>query len=96
MKVHLPVFPNSQRCDRFIVLSPVGFIAGNYILLGRLARHLDSGHHLLIPATKITKIFVTSDIATFLIQGAGGGLSTSKTVSSAEAGAHVSRNFFGS
>lgn len=85
-----PLIDNCR--NRLVVLSPVGFIAGNYILLGRLARHLDSAQYLLIPATKITKIFVTSDITTFLIQGAGGGLSTSNTISTAESGAHVSQD----
>ncbi|KZV75199.1 RTA1-like protein [Peniophora sp. CONT] len=59
----------------FVVLSPCAFIAADYILLGRLARHLRAGQHLLIPPTKIMIVFVVSDITTFLIQAAGGGVS---------------------
>jgi len=61
----------------FVVLSPCAFIAAVYILLGRLARHLEAGHHLWVAPHKITKIFITSDILTFLVQAAGGATSTS-------------------
>ncbi|KAF8312247.1 RTA1-domain-containing protein [Clavulina sp. PMI_390] len=73
----------------FVVLSPCAFIAGNYILLGRLSRHLDMGHRLLVSPLKITRIFVISDITTFLIQASGGGLSTSHQLTTAETGAHI-------
>ncbi|VDB85404.1 unnamed protein product [Peniophora sp. CBMAI 1063] len=59
----------------FVVLSPCAFIAADYILLGRLARHLRVGQHLLIPPAKIMIVFLMSDITTFLIQAAGGGVS---------------------
>ncbi|CAK5262982.1 unnamed protein product [Mycena citricolor] len=52
----------------FIVLSPCAFIASEYVLLGRLARYLECDRHLMVPARRITKIFVSSDITTFLIQ----------------------------
>ena len=54
---------------------PCAFIAADYILLGRLARYLRAGQHLLIPPTKIMIVFLMSDITTFLIQAAGGGVS---------------------
>ncbi|KAF9514116.1 hypothetical protein BS47DRAFT_1343436 [Hydnum rufescens UP504] len=73
----------------FVVLSPCAFIAGNYVLLGRLATYLGTGHHLLVRPSRITRIFVTSDITTFLIQATGGGLSTSHEVKTALAGSHV-------
>ncbi|EIW82130.1 RTA1-domain-containing protein [Coniophora puteana RWD-64-598 SS2] len=73
----------------FIVLSPCAFIAANYVLLGRLATHINCTHHVLLPVRRLTWIFVTSDITTFLIQAAGGGLSTSHDVSSALAGSHI-------
>ncbi|KAG6865305.1 hypothetical protein C0991_003607 [Blastosporella zonata] len=63
--------------DMFVVLSPCAFIAADYVLLGRIAAHHGLGKHLLIPARKITRAFVISDISTFLIQAAGGGLSAS-------------------
>jgi hypothetical protein len=52
----------------FVVLSPCAFIAANYVLLGRLARHVDSSKYLLVPARRITIVFVSSDISTFLVQ----------------------------
>lgn len=51
-----------------VTLSPCGFIAATYVLLGRLARSVDGDRHLLVPPQKITKIFVASDVITFLAQ----------------------------
>ncbi|CAE6459258.1 unnamed protein product [Rhizoctonia solani] len=58
------------------VLSPCAFIATAYMLLGRLALHLDADEYLLIKARTITKLFLTSDIVTLLIQAAGGSMAT--------------------
>lgn len=79
----------SSHTIRFVVLSPCAFIAANYMLLGRLARQLEKGHFLLVSPQRLTKVFLTSDITTFLIQAAGGGISSSKTQSSANLGSHV-------
>ncbi|CAE6480861.1 unnamed protein product [Rhizoctonia solani] len=46
----------------FTVLSPCAFIATVYMLLGRLAIHLDADEFLLVKSRIITKIFLTSDI----------------------------------
>ncbi|KIJ70507.1 hypothetical protein HYDPIDRAFT_105253 [Hydnomerulius pinastri MD-312] len=75
--------------DFFVVLSPCAFIAADYILLGRLARYLDCTKHLIVPSRRITVIFVISDITTFMIQAAGGGLSTADSISTALAGEHI-------
>jgi hypothetical protein len=56
----------------FVVLSPCAFIAADYVLLGRLARHLHADQHLLIRPQRIVLFFVLSDVTTFLIQAAGG------------------------
>ncbi|TFK43477.1 RTA1-like protein [Crucibulum laeve] len=61
----------------FVVLSPCAFIAADYVLLGRLARHLKADQHLLISPRRITIVFITSDITTFLIQAIGGAMSVS-------------------
>jgi hypothetical protein len=61
----------------FVVLSPCAFIAATYVLLGRLARYLKCNELLLITPQRITATFITSDIVTFLIQAAGGGVSAS-------------------
>lgn len=50
------------------ILQPCAFIASEYMLMGRLARYIDSNAHLLIPPKRITVVFVASDITTFLIQ----------------------------
>ncbi|CUA71113.1 Ran-binding protein 6 [Rhizoctonia solani] len=48
-----------------ILLSPCGFIAGVYMLLSRLAYHLDAVDLLAINARKLTKIFVISDVGMY-------------------------------
>jgi len=73
----------------FIVLSPCGFIAGLYVLLGRLSQWIGCGQHLLIPARRITLFFIMSDVTTFLIQAAGGSISISNDVQTALAGSHI-------
>jgi hypothetical protein len=81
-------FPLSHY-DRFVVLSPCAFIAGNYILLGRLSRHLNTGSLLAVSPTRITRIFVASDITTFLIQATGGSISTANDINTAITGSHI-------
>jgi len=70
----------------FILLSPCAWFACIYMLLSRMARYLDATDLLLLPANWITKIFVTSDVITFMMQGAGGGLTASSNPSSADLG----------
>ncbi|KAJ7437202.1 RTA1-like protein [Mycena galericulata] len=72
-----------------VVLSPCAFIAAEYVLLGRLARYLQCDQHLLVSPRRITVVFVSSDITTFLIQAAGGSISISNTLSVAEIGVHI-------
>ncbi|KAL0948425.1 hypothetical protein HGRIS_011004 [Hohenbuehelia grisea] len=60
-----------------VVAAPCAFIASTYVLLGRLARFVECDEALLIAPQYITRIFVISDISTFLIQAAGGGASAS-------------------
>lgn len=73
-----------------IVLSPCAFIAGNYALLGRLSQHTGTGRYLIVRATLLTKLFVGSDIITFLIQATGGTMSISKNADSQKLGSNVS------
>ncbi|KAF9567334.1 RTA1-like protein [Agrocybe pediades] len=61
----------------FVVLSPCAFIAADYVLLGRISKHLNADQHLLVPSRRITMVFVASDITTFLIQAIGGAMSAS-------------------
>ncbi|KAJ7180301.1 RTA1-like protein [Mycena crocata] len=74
----------------FVVLSPCAFIASEYVLLGRLARFLECDKHLLVSPRRITIVFISSDITTFLVQAAGGGVSlSSNTLVTAQAGSHI-------
>lgn len=75
--------------DMFILLSPCAFLAGNYVLLSHLARHLDSGDLLIVRPSRLATIFVTSDITTFFIQAGGGGLSASQNINTANMGMHI-------
>ncbi|PPQ91612.1 hypothetical protein CVT25_012793 [Psilocybe cyanescens] len=73
-----------------VVLSPCAFIAADYVLLGRLAKHLDADRHLLVTSRRITIVFVGSDVTTFLIQAAGGAMSASASdLVKATIGSHV-------
>lgn len=72
-----------------IVLSPASFLAYNYILFGKFTARCVGPHHAAISARKFGRVFVTSDIITFLIQGGGGALQTSHNVSTGNMGAHV-------
>lgn len=38
----------------FVTLSPCGFIAAEYVLLGRMARWLGGHQHVLIPPNRVT------------------------------------------
>ncbi|GAA5852122.1 hypothetical protein JCM3766R1_007108 [Sporobolomyces carnicolor] len=68
----------------FILLSPCAFLATNYMVLTRLAHALNAESALFIKASRVVKIFVWADVATFFLQAAGGGLSAS--ASSADLG----------
>ncbi|KAF8714456.1 RTA1 like protein, partial [Rhizoctonia solani] len=84
--MRLPFGSNPDRLSLYIimnmftVLSPCAFIATVYMLLGRLALHLDADEYLLVKAGIITKLFLTSDIVTLLIQAAGGGMAAMQSL----------------
>ncbi|GMK58928.1 hypothetical protein CspeluHIS016_0603700 [Cutaneotrichosporon spelunceum] len=61
----------------FVVLSPCAFLAADYILLGRMVKHLKASRYLFLNPDKVSWTFVLSDIITFCIQAAGGSMSTS-------------------
>ncbi|GAA6002014.1 hypothetical protein JCM10207_003038 [Rhodosporidiobolus poonsookiae] len=66
----------------FILLSPCLFLAQDYMLLHRLADSLGEDvakSCLLIRSSRITKIFVTSDVVTFFLQASGGGMSAASS-----------------
>ncbi|PWN31552.1 uncharacterized protein FA14DRAFT_89200 [Meira miltonrushii] len=71
--------------DFFVVLSPACYFAFNYIWFGRLVQrieehmnfNLNRKHITFLPPKKFGKIFIISDVTTFFIQAAGGGLQAS-------------------
>ncbi|KAJ3559614.1 hypothetical protein NM688_g234 [Phlebia brevispora] len=66
----------------FVTLAPCGFIATEYMILGRLAAWLRCTRHLLIPANRVTFVFVMSDVISFGIQGGGAGLLVNPSIAS--------------
>ncbi|KAB5591051.1 Protein RTM1 [Ceratobasidium theobromae] len=72
-----------------ILLSPCAFIACVYMMLSRLAIHLDATDFLLIPPRILTKIFVISDVGTFFVQAAGGGMTAGDNLNMRKIGKKV-------
>ncbi|KAF8203425.1 RTA1 like protein-domain-containing protein [Mycena galopus ATCC 62051] len=70
--------------DLCILLSPCLFLTTDYMLLSHIARTFDkevTDRCLFIRQSRITKIFVWSDIITFQLQSGGGGLQAAKNAS---------------
>ena len=86
--------PLARSSDRPLARSPTpqpcAFLAADYILLGRIVSHLNGDSHLKpVKPSKVTLFFVLSDVATFLIQAAGGGLSISDNRKTSDAGQKI-------
>lgn len=75
-------------CYLFVVLAPAAFLAFNYMTFSRIIISLDEeltskskrrskSKYTLVPPRLFAPVFVGSDITTFLIQAAGGGLQAS-------------------
>ncbi|KAL3417704.1 rta1 domain-containing protein [Phlyctema vagabunda] len=70
-----------------LLLSPALFAASIYMILGRIIRLTDGEKYSLVRATRLTKLFVTGDVLSFLAQCGGGGiLASSDSRSSADTG----------
>ncbi|KAL5342027.1 RTA1 like protein-domain-containing protein [Aspergillus crustosus] len=57
-----------------ILLAPALYAASIYMVLGRLIVYLDAQEHSLVRVKWMTKIFVSGDVVSFLMQCGGGGL----------------------
>lgn len=55
----------------FLLLAPALLAASIYMLLGRIILVLQAESHALLKKKWLTKIFVTGDVLSFLLQGAG-------------------------
>lgn len=62
---------------------PCLFLAADYVILHELALSLGDGVSstcLFLPARRVVRLFIWSDVTTFLIQAAGGGMSAMKAL----------------
>jgi hypothetical protein len=62
-----------------LLVAPALFAASIYIILGRIIILVDGERYALIRQKWLTKIFVTGDVISFLVQGGGGGIMGSGT-----------------
>jgi hypothetical protein len=73
-----------------LLLGPTLMAASIYMTLGRLIRFLHAEQYSPIRSTWLTKIFVSGDVLSFLVQGGGGGiLAQAKTASNLSLGENV-------
>ncbi|PYI00856.1 RTA1 like protein [Aspergillus sclerotiicarbonarius CBS 121057] len=72
-----------------ILLAPTLYAASIYMVLGRIITFLHAQHLSVIPVKWMTKIFVSGDILSFLLQGAGGGIMSSGSSNSLKIGQWV-------
>lgn len=80
----------TQAVYEIVMLTCTRRMTADYILLGRITYHLNGHAHLKpINPNKIMRIFVGSDVVTFLIQAAGGGLSTAQDAKLRDVGSKV-------
>jgi hypothetical protein len=61
----------------FLLLAPALLAASIYMLLGRIILVLRAESHAIMKKKWLTKVFVTGDVLSFLLQGAGEYLSDS-------------------
>jgi len=72
-----------------LLVAPALYAASIYMMLGRIILVTDGETHSLIPKKWLTKIFVTGDVVSFLMQGAGGGIMASGTISAMHMGEKI-------
>ncbi|KAK1144135.1 hypothetical protein N8T08_005797 [Aspergillus melleus] len=72
-----------------ILLAPPLYAASIYMTLGRLIRYLNAEHLSVVPVKWLTRIFVTGDVLSFLMQASGGGIMASGTISAMNTGENV-------
>lgn len=58
----------------FILLGPTLFAATVYMTLGRIIRSIRAEQYSVVKVNWLTKIFVTGDVVSFLLQGTGAGI----------------------
>ncbi|KAB5522893.1 RTA-like protein [Coniochaeta sp. 2T2.1] len=73
----------------FLLLAPVLFAASLYMTLGRLIRSVQADSYSIIRPRWLTKIFVTGDVLSFMIQGGGAGIMVGGDGNSMKTGENV-------
>jgi hypothetical protein len=63
-----------------LLIAPALFAASIYIVLGRVILLVDGEQYSLIRQKWLTKIFVTGDVISFLVQAGGGGIQGEKII----------------
>ncbi|QIX00040.1 hypothetical protein AMS68_005557 [Peltaster fructicola] len=68
------------------IFETIGYSASIYMILGRLIRALGADGLSVIRVNSLTKLFVTGDIVSFMMQCFGGGMSAAKSAKMLEIG----------
>lgn len=63
-----------------ILVAPALYAASIYMILARLIRAIDAQGLSLVPPNWLTRIFVTGDVVSFLMQSGGGGIQAAGTI----------------
>ncbi|KIW03233.1 uncharacterized protein PV09_05455 [Verruconis gallopava] len=71
------------------LVAPTLFAASIYMELGRIVELVDGDVYLFVKRRWLTATFVSGDILSFFMQGAGGGLMASQNQSSRDTGSNV-------
>lgn len=72
-----------------IVVAPALFAATLYMVYGRLITEVDGGKHSPIRATIVTKLFVSFDVLSFIMQASGGAMFAMNGANSATTGKYL-------
>ncbi|KAK1140008.1 hypothetical protein N8T08_011004 [Aspergillus melleus] len=72
-----------------LLLAPALFAASIYMLMGRIILVLQAESHAMLKKKWLTKIFVTGDVLSFLLQSAGGGIQASGSLDGMKTGEKI-------
>lgn len=72
-----------------LLLGPALFAATIYMLLGRIILAIDGESRSMISKKWLTKLFILGDVLSFLLQGSGGGIQSSGTLTAMETGTKI-------
>ncbi|KAL2858488.1 RTA1 like protein-domain-containing protein [Aspergillus pseudoustus] len=72
-----------------LLIAPTLYAATIYMELGRIVLLTDGEAYCFIPRKWLTKIFLLGDIISFIMQGAGGGIMASGSLSAVTTGEHI-------